>query len=330
MSKSARLRSNTSIELAANSMFQIKTTPGGHTERRRIAKPIRLRAIGEREDGVTVAQIQFRTRRGHNLREFFSWSDLLPENRKAIKDRLADLGYEWPGDGTLSQAILDALEQSRPNRTFRLVRAPGWYGSVFAIPGQAFALETLKKYKRQFEYEAAIAGAHNAHYRVRSNFAVMYAAAALAIDYGILPWGKSPTFRAIEKCMRLALEMLETGKAQAASPVQKIDLLRVANTVKKHMARAVILPVKPKQKVTAEQARARRNADGFKINGQIYVKPERFKSWVPAQSERDALKAHRILVTERSDTATVEKKIGGIEGKPRYYAVNVHSLQRLV
>ena len=30
--------------------------------------------------------------------------------------------------------------------------------------------------------------AHNAHYRVRTNFAVMYAAAALAIDYEILPW----------------------------------------------------------------------------------------------------------------------------------------------
>ena len=139
MHKSTVLRSKSTIELAANGVFQIRITTAGDAERKRIAKPIRLRAIGERENGVTVAQIRFRTRHGHNLREFFSWSDLLSENRKTIKNRLADLGYEWPSDGTLSQAILDALEQSRPKRTFLLVRAPGWYGSAFAIPGQAFA-----------------------------------------------------------------------------------------------------------------------------------------------------------------------------------------------
>ena len=40
---------------------------------------------------------------------------------------------------TLSSAILDALERSQPKRTFKMVRAPGWYGSVFAIPGRVFA-----------------------------------------------------------------------------------------------------------------------------------------------------------------------------------------------
>ena len=66
-------------------------------------------------------------------------------------------------------------------------------------------LETLKKYKEQFERDAELPDGHNAYYRVRSNFAVMYAGAALAIDYEILPWKKGPTFRAVEKCMRLAL-----------------------------------------------------------------------------------------------------------------------------
>ena len=78
-------------------------------------------------------------------------------------------------------------------------------------------LVTLRKYKEQFERDAVLADMHNAYYRVRSNFAVMYAAVALAIDYEILPWKKRSTFRAIEKCMRLALAELHTGRTQGAS-----------------------------------------------------------------------------------------------------------------
>ena len=139
MSKFNSIQSTVKIDLARNGVFQIVRTRERKIERKRIARSIRVRAIGKTEDGVTVAQIRFRTRHGNSIRECFPCSNLLPENRSAIKNRLADLGYEWPSDGTLSQAILDALEQSRPKRTFLLVRAPGWYGSAFAIPGQAFS-----------------------------------------------------------------------------------------------------------------------------------------------------------------------------------------------
>ena len=88
---------------------------------------------------MTLAQIRYRTRHGDSLCGFFPWSSLLPENRKTIKNALADRGYEWPRDPTLSSAILDALERSQPKRTFKMVRAPGWYEFVFAIPGQVFA-----------------------------------------------------------------------------------------------------------------------------------------------------------------------------------------------
>ena len=589
MSKNKRILSKATIELARKGAYQIKTTPSSRRERHRIAKPIRLRAIGEREDGVTIAQIEFRTRHGRNLREFFTWSALLPENRRTIKNALADLGYEWPGDQNLSNAILDALEQSRPKRTFRLVRAPGWHGAVYAIPGQAFApgpneieiyidpksdahvgafvlgdgslkdwqervakpsrkssrlrlsiaaalgatflrplgmssfginwfsdtsdgktlclvvaasvaglvgaaglpcwadsesgiealarghrdgvmmmdesadgehqmpleeksrmiafliargharklspiyernhnlanrefliillssseralgqiartanarrlggeevrftdipasepgssgiidgnidlkpgkglgettkefvetlqadaikyqghalrallqryvndprgLETLRKYKQQFERECPIPCAHNAHYRIRSNFALMYAAAALAIDYGILPWGRRSTFGAIEKCMRLALAMLETGKTETASTTPIIDLQSLGKTLKEQLSRAQILRVQRRQKVSKEQVRARQKADGFKIESETYIKPDRLKHWIPSQPERNALKEHKVIITDREDTATVEKKIGGIQGKPRYYAIDFRALDRL-
>jgi hypothetical protein len=188
--------------------------------------------------------------------------------------------------------------------------------------------EILKKYKQQFEREAPISDEHNAYYRVRSNFGVMYAAAALAIDYAILPWGTRSTFRAIEKCMRLALATLETGHTHAPS-ITPVDPHNVIKTLRGQLARAQIVKVRPRQKVTKKQARARQNADGFKIDSKIYVKPDRFRRWISTQRERIALKTHKVLVTERTDTATVEKKIGGIQGKPRYYAIDVRALHRL-
>ena len=158
---------------------------------------------------------------------------------------------------------------------------------------------------------------------------MMYAAAALSIDYGILPWKKPPTFRAIEKCMRLALATLATGAKEPAATAPAVNPHHVCRTLKKRLAEAELEVVKPKQKVTEEQVRARQKADGFKIDGEIYVKPERFKRWIPTQPDRTALKEQKVILTEREDTATIEKKIGGIKGKPRYYAIDVRALHRL-
>ena len=190
-------------------------------------------------------------------------------------------------------------------------------------------LERLKAYKQQFERDAVLPDLHNAHHRVRSNFAVMYAAAALAIDYDILPWKKRPTFRAIEKCMRLALATLATGAKETATTAPAIDSRHICRTLKERIAEAELVVVTPKQKVTEEQARARRKADGFKINDEIYVKPDRFKRWVPTHRERAVLKEQKVILTERDDTATVERKIGGIVGKPRYYAIDIRAVHRL-
>jgi hypothetical protein len=190
-------------------------------------------------------------------------------------------------------------------------------------------LETLKKYKEQFERDAELPDGHNAYYRVRSDFAVIYAAAALAIDYEILPWKKRPTFRAIEKCMRLALATMQTGKSQEASTTPAVDAHHLGRTLEEALAHASLVPIKPKKKVTKKQARTRQKADGFKINGEIYVKPDQFRRWIPTQPERNALREQKVILTEREDTATIERKIGGIKGKPRYYAIDVRALHRL-
>ena len=539
MSKSRPTQQKTTIELTARGVFQISTARAGETERKKIARLIRLRAVGRREsDGVTFAQIRFRTMHGDYRSELFAKSNLLPKKRDEIKNKLADLGYEWPDDEGMAGTILQEIANTRTEREFRIVSAPGWYDLVFVLPDQVFAhgnnkpeiyidpnsdahlgafvlgegslkdwqqlvakpsrqssrlrlsiaaalgapflrllgldsfginwfsdtsdgkshavyvaasvaglmgpaglpswansqpaiedqarglrdcvmpldetadgedkttplekkarilafliarnrprrlsriyernnnlanrefriivvstseralgqiaraagrqrlggeevrfidipasdpnsagifdgnvtaapgktlrettkelvdnlktnaikhqgyafrelmerytndphgLEHLRTYKEQFERDAVLPDAHNAYYRVRSNFAVMYAAAALAIDYKILPWEKRPTFRAIEKCMRLALTTLATGAKDPGAAMPAIDTRNVGRTLMKRIAEARLVTVKPKQKVTQEQACARQKADGFKINSEIYVKPDRLK-----------------------------------------------------
>ena len=71
--------------------------------------------------------------------EFFTTSKLLPKNRDEIENKLADLGYEWPENEDLTRVILKEVANTRPEREFRMVSAPGWYGSAFVIPGQVFA-----------------------------------------------------------------------------------------------------------------------------------------------------------------------------------------------
>jgi uncharacterized protein (DUF927 family) len=250
-----------------------------------------------------------------------------------------------PASDPKSSGIFDAEIKLLPGKTLRettkelvetlKVKAIKHQGHAFRALMERYVndpdgLEHVRTYKDQFEREAVLSGEYNAHYRIRSNFAVMYAAAALAIDYKILPWKKQPTFRAIEKCMRRALATMQTGLSERASTIFSIDPVRLGNTLKKQIDRARLVSVKPKEKVTEQEARARRKADGFVINGAIYVKPDRFKYWIPNQFERNALKERNVIRAERDDTATVEKKIGGIKGKPRYYAIDLRALRRLV
>jgi uncharacterized protein (DUF927 family) len=138
--KKLKTQSKTTIELTPRGVFQVSTTPAGDTERKKIARLIRLRAIGKREsDGGTFAQIRFRTMHGDYRSEFFAKSKLLPKNRDEIENKLADRGYEWPEDEELARLILKEVANTRPQREFCMVSAPGWYDSAFVIPGQVFA-----------------------------------------------------------------------------------------------------------------------------------------------------------------------------------------------
>jgi hypothetical protein len=73
--------------------------------------------------------------------------------------------------------------------------------------------------------------------------------------------------------------------------------------------------------VTPQQAQRRVKANGFRINGDIYVKPDRLRKWL-SHRDRVVLKEAGVLRTRRDDAATVEQAIAGIPGKPRYYVLD--------
>jgi hypothetical protein len=79
-----------------------------------------------------------------------------------------------------------------------------------------------------------------------------------------------------------------------------------------------------------QQARRRLKADGFRINGDIYLKPDRLRRWVPSHRDRVVLRDSRSFRTRRDDAATIEQVIAGAPGKPRYYVLDGGKLERLL
>jgi hypothetical protein len=64
-----------------------------------------------------------------------------------------------------------------------------------------------------------------------------------------------------------------------------------------------------RKQITPQQAQRRVKADGFRINGDIYLKPGRLKRWVPSQRDRVVLKDTGGVRTRRDDAATIEQVI---------------------
>jgi hypothetical protein len=67
--------------------------------------------------------------------------------------------------------------------------------------------------------------------------------------------------------------------------------------------------------------------DGFSHIGVTYIKQGRLKAWFPDKPSQMALRQMGIFHSTRSDTPTAAKKLAGIPGKPRYYAINMSALE---
>ncbi len=188
---------------------------------------------------------------------------------------------------------------------------------------------TLRKYMRVFEKQSPVPADHRAFFRIRTNFAVLYAAAALAIDYDILPWKKAPTLKEIRKCMKLAFDVLHKHGG-ALSSVNQVDPSGVASELAKRISNCKKCAIVAIKRDDAKALQARRNAECLTINGKSYIKSKVLKTWFPKMDDRAAMKSAGLFsLGSRNDTPTIEKKIDGIEGKPRYYLIDDAALKRL-
>lgn len=577
-------KTTTPIKLTRDGVFAVTTVANGKPKKTKVAPRIELRAIGTRPDGSHVVEIRFQPRKGKMRTEYLAYSYLLPQKKGLLQERLADRGYTWPLEKTLSHALWLSLADAKPANEFMFVDAPGWYGDTFALPNRYFSsdskatrvvvdprsrthigafiegdgslrgwkksvgrlalksaplrtsigaalaapllrklgmdsfainwfgdtsegksfllkaaasvfgllgpdglpvwadseaafegqamghrdcmlpldetadgeakmplekkarllafviarnrprklskqyelehglgqqeyriivqssseralrdvagkagtprlpgeevrfmdipasevgsqgifdgtlkaqegknpLETAKatvertleaailnqghvlhalldrlvndknwekivrRYKEQFETEVT-APDESAIFRIRSNFAVIWAAAALAIDYKLLPWKKGGTLRAIEKCFRRCIGAIASPAIAPRAP----NSAHVVCEFKKRLDQCELRSIKKRKRTSEDEAAARQNADGFIINKVMHLKNDRFEEWFPSKQDRSALKSAGIFMPQRNDTPTVSKKISGIAGKPRYYVVNYEMLKRL-
>ena len=187
------------------------------------------------------------------------------------------------------------------------------------------AISELKKYMNHYESSTMSNGTDRAHMRMGGNFAVLYAAAALAIDYEILPWKKEGALRAISVCMDGAFDLLAGSGADVASNSTSRALLQSLRTA---LARLNLVKVVKRKRLGPGETELRDQADGFDFGTEIYVKPTRWKAI--GDENRKALIRLGVLKTERKDTATVARKLNGMKKKQRYHVIDMAVLRSLL
>jgi hypothetical protein len=116
---------------------------------------------------------------------------------------------------------------------------------------------------------------------------------------------------------------LQTPDAVEAPGSDPKDLV---TALKQRLGQCKFCKITPHTKVPDEELASRGQADGFIINDVTYVKHDRLNAWFPETSDRTVLRQAGVFHTKRPDTPTIEKKIAGIKGKPRYYAIKTEAL----
>jgi hypothetical protein len=207
-----------------------------------------------------------------------------------------------------------------------------------AIKNQGFAMDAFQKrlsrdpvaaikkaeeHMAQFEKNVSSTLTTGADHRIAANFAAIYAGTALAIEYDILPWKKKPTLAAIAKCMAAAFATIRNPSSPLSSTIAAPTIRTVANALKDHLDGLTLVPVKKGESCSDEEASRRQEANGFRIGRRILVKRQ---AWKSTDADKQLLIKHKILETQRSDVATIDRKITGVPGKHRYYVINEEKL----
>jgi hypothetical protein len=189
------------------------------------------------------------------------------------------------------------------------------------------ALAKIKYYMTEFTAEVSLTLGTGPDQRICANFSLMYAAAALGIEYGILPWKKKATRAAIEKSMTGAFVSLRNPSPLVPHATNFPNIEIVAHKLNDDLDRLTLISVKKGEPCSEEEAARRQKADGFRIGHEIFIKPQ---SWKPTDAAKELLIEHQVLQTQRNDAATIDRKVIGVPGKPRYYVINDDKLAEVI
>jgi hypothetical protein len=189
----------------------------------------------------------------------------------------------------------------------------------------AVALARIKHHMDNFTAEISLTLETGPDQRICRNFALIYAAAALGIEYGILPWKKKTTRADIEKCMSRALAIIRS----VPPPVDhdRASIEAAVRNLRDLLDRLTLIQVEKGEPCSVEETDRRQRADGFRVGRYVLIKPP---AWKVSNIDRALLIEHRILRTQRKDAATLDRKIIGIVGKRRYYVIDEDKLGRAI
>jgi hypothetical protein len=189
------------------------------------------------------------------------------------------------------------------------------------------ALARIKHHMGDFTAKISLTLGPGTDQRICANFSLMYAAAVLGIEYGILPWKKKPTRTAIEKCMAGAFATLRNPSPPPSLKVEARSIGTVAATLKDDLDRLTLILVEKGKSCSDEEAGRRQKADGFRIGKEILIKP---KSWKPSDAAKRLLVEYQLLQTKRNDAATIDRKVMGVPGKRRYYVIDTDKVAEVI
>jgi hypothetical protein len=189
------------------------------------------------------------------------------------------------------------------------------------------AVKKAKFHIGKFEAEISLPLLTGADRRIAANFAVIYAGAALAIEFDVLPWKKKPTLAAIAKCMAAAFATTRNPSSPLSSTIAAPTLSTVATALRDHLDRLTLMKVEKGKPCSDEEASRRQKANGFRIGQKLFIKPQ---SWRCTDSDMRLFIKHQILETRRSDVATIDRKVMGVPGKRRYYVIDDDKLAAVI
>jgi putative DNA primase/helicase len=157
--------------------------------------------------------------------------------------------------------------------------------------------------------------------RFAKRFALSYAAAKLALKYGIVPWDGKMIAQAINACYVAARAAVpDANKLRGTGLARLIAQLSGGATVLELPRSGHKVQWSPDQLHSAA-AFCCSDSDGK----YFLVKPKAFYSWFqsPVQAGLVLSELDRAgwLIRDRSDVKTTQKSISGISGRPRYFGI---------